>query len=439
MRLFGLCLALTVLASIDGSPAHAAQECRDISWGSGENAGTTRMCKGADGKWTEVSTTMASGQAGRYDASDDSVGSGGAPNSDAQAEVEYHGTFEQTVTIPSNQGANTRNVLGAVLNNALNTKTERSQGAYTITAKLNGAASTAVFSGTGLQTITTSGTRNGGYCRFFDQTERGYTITYEGHCSPQGFSGTVSATGRNGARLQGRFETTATKYVDVAERERAAAVAAAAREKEAAAARLAAEREVASAGAALAAKPNASPAMTALLERAVQQDSGAWVFNRYDAGSIRNVKVLQSGAKTRLRGDYTYNDGSDGWVEADVASGRITCLSYWDVNECQPLRTAATYQDSKPTRTNASDPKSCLTRESFGNGKKERNDAVFYGTTNYVQRWGLTITNICPYSVSFELYEGGIFGPTKQSLKPGGEISCEDSSACSINEVTRIR
>jgi len=207
----GTLASLAALSGGGSSLAHAAPpECRDIPFKYGDENQVVRMCRGADGKWQEVSQSV-SGE--RNDPAPE------VADQDARAEVEYRGTFDQTMTFPSSRGINLNNPLGSLLNNALNKRIEQAQGAYTISAQLNGAVSTAIFSGTGLQTINASGTAIGGYCRFFGQTEAGTTVKYEGRCGPRGFSGTMTGTSESGVQLKGRFETTTTKFVNLAAKE----------------------------------------------------------------------------------------------------------------------------------------------------------------------------------------------------------------------------
>lgn len=169
-----------------------------------------------------------------------------ADTRDARAEVEYRGTFDQTIVANNSRPINPYNVLGSVIGNALNAQTERHNGYFAITAQLDGANSSAVFSGNGIQTIRATGSVSNGYCRFAGKTQIGSTITYEGNCSPRGFNGRM--TGDNGrARLSGQFNTTATKYVDLDERDRQQSLAKANAERQAAVAPLPAASNVSTA------------------------------------------------------------------------------------------------------------------------------------------------------------------------------------------------
>ena len=110
-----------------------------------------------------------------------------------------------------------------------------------------------------------------------------------------------------------RFEAEATQFVDARveeEQRRLAAAEAAGRARAAAAA--------------YAALPNAGAALTRRLDGFVQTDSRGWAFNRYDAGSIANVKIIEGSIRSGnfvMQGYYSYNGGSRGWVMAKMAGG----------------------------------------------------------------------------------------------------------------------
>jgi hypothetical protein len=81
---------------------------------------------------------------------------------------------------------------------------------------------------------------------------------------------------------------------------------------------------------------------TKVMDNIVARDSLGWVTNRYDPDSMSNVTVLArspDGAPLRLRGNYTYNNGFSGWVEAEFADGKLNCLRFHDfADTCRPLR-----------------------------------------------------------------------------------------------------
>jgi hypothetical protein len=80
------------------------------------------------------------------------------------------------------------------------------------------------------------------------------------------------------------------------------------------------------------------------LENIVKQDAAGWIYNKYDAGSIHNVQVTESSGRIiTLRGDYTFNGGKPGWVQADLRNRSNPCLTYWDTPQaCRPLSVTRT-------------------------------------------------------------------------------------------------
>ena len=81
---------------------------------------------------------------------------------------------------------------------------------------------------------------------------------------------------------------------------------------------------------------------TKTLEKLVYRDSLGWFFNKYDKGSTNNVSVLSKssdGSDIMLRGYYTYNNGTSGWVEVEFVNGKFYCLRFHDsANNCRSLR-----------------------------------------------------------------------------------------------------
>jgi hypothetical protein len=97
----------------------------------------------------------------------------------------------------------------------------------------------------------------------------------------------------------------------------------------------------------IAALPDASPKLSKKLETIVEADSKGWGFNTFDRGSVQNVKIEDSaggGKSVVLRGDYTYNNGTHGWVEAKISRGTVECVHFWDDSACHGVRTVADAQ-----------------------------------------------------------------------------------------------
>jgi len=76
-----------------------------------------------------------------------------------------------------------------------------------------------------------------------------------------------------------------------------------------------------------------------LLDAIIMDDSRHWLFNSYDRGSVRNVRVTQSTDGYHLvHADYSYNRGRPGWVRAQVVGERVRCLEYHDYQgRCRPI------------------------------------------------------------------------------------------------------
>lgn len=76
------------------------------------------------------------------------------------------------------------------------------------------------------------------------------------------------------------------------------------------------------------------------LDAVVQVDSRSWMMNRYDVGSMTNAEIVAQSKKAHTvtyRGNYTYNQGSPGWVEVKMKGDDIDCIEFWDDGQCRPL------------------------------------------------------------------------------------------------------
>jgi hypothetical protein len=87
----------------------------------------------------------------------------------------------------------------------------------------------------------------------------------------------------------------------------------------------------------------ASPPASAVayFDQLVAEDASGWIMNRYDRGSMSNMKIVSSieGGRTKIvYGDYTYNGGQSGWVKAKFTDEKLVCLEFWDFSgQCRPL------------------------------------------------------------------------------------------------------
>lgn len=131
---------------------------------------------------------------------------------------------------------------------------------------------------------------------------------------------------------------------ETAERQRAQRLAREKRERERKAkiaARLKRDR-TASAIEQVRASPERAAALRAI-DTMILQDSQSWWVNRYNPGTVRNMRagfVIGGVANRYYEVDYTYNNGSPGSVKVYMIGDHIYCIKYWDMwgNDCRPPR-----------------------------------------------------------------------------------------------------
>jgi hypothetical protein len=196
-----------------------------------------------------------------------------------------------------------------------------------ITANFSGNSFTAVAFGRNFGREEFTGSVTNGVCRMVGPDD-----TLEGRCSKDGFSGVLHGKTKRGQSVNGTFQASAVQVVDLDERAR--------QQQAAEKTRLAA---IAAAEARLRNAPAAGPLLSKKLEGFVRTDAQGWAFNRFDAGSIANVKVIDGSVKSghyTLRGEYTYNGGVSGWVLAQMEGPNLGCIQFHDaIIGCRALRT----------------------------------------------------------------------------------------------------
>lgn len=179
-------------------------------------------------------------------------------------------------------------------------------------------------------TFTFRGTRQGDACLL--TWSDGAQLT--ARCTTEEFGYEQATSDAQGQSSNIRFAAARTGTVDLA-----------AQERQAQEAQRAEQERIAAAEAAWRALPDAGADLTRQLEGFVETDSQGWAFNRFDVGSIRDVKILNGSAKTGtllMKGFYTYNGGMTGWVMVQMVQGKFGCIQFWDaIIGCRPLRTAA--------------------------------------------------------------------------------------------------
>lgn len=290
------------------------------------------FCQGADGRWN--ATDIPPGQIVAQGPARDTgplISTSLPP--DWRGRITYSGTQEGYVetAAPPMRRLSVDSVVGAM------TGGSRRQfgGPYQLQLTIDGDVVSGTYSGgAGMRSGRISGTRNGSQCRLFADD-----FLIEAECTTERFAGRGQSQSRSRDRQVFEIRASAESVVDAAEQERQRAAAAERAAIERAEAEAEREQAVAAERARIAAMPMATTAQTRMVEQAVRQDSGAWLMNRYDVGSVTNVRVAErSSGTTTLRAEYTYNGGASGWVLARVADGRVECLGYWDMGGCATVR-----------------------------------------------------------------------------------------------------
>lgn len=72
-----------------------------------------------------------------------------------------------------------------------------------------------------------------------------------------------------------------------------------------------------------------------LMDQIVTVDSGYWLINRYQRGSMRNlstsfIRRRDGGFNIAYRADYSFNRNGNGWVTVVMNGDQIVCIEYWD-------------------------------------------------------------------------------------------------------------
>lgn len=331
MRLFAIGTALAGLMCLvpHASAQSGSQECKDVTVSEGGRPKRTTMCRGADGQWRPVAPAGS--------ARAPVTGQPLAPN--FRGKITYRGSYEGTSFRPVRRQR--RLTVGGLLSSAIDGG-DREQGTVTYSVEYDGNLVTGTWSSNNGRRNANgrfSGTRQGSQCKLFEeQTQAAYVVT----CDAGVFRGKGSSGPSERQSWRTEFSAGSTETVDYVVRDRQRAEqdrqrAEQERQRDAERAR-AAEQERRR----IAAMPLANAATTQKLDTAVRTDSGSWILNRYNPGTMRNVRIA-SGTATNgmLRGEYTYNGGATGTVEAQIQGGAITCLNYWDVGSCVAVRRAS--------------------------------------------------------------------------------------------------
>ena len=266
-----------------------------------------------------------------------SAGGSEAIAPDFRGKITYEGGYEGTMTTPARTSHRTD--LGSLVGAAMSAKSEPYRGGTVYEVEYDGVQikgtfrEQGAFNGTG----TFTGTRNGTTCQLINNV--GIRMTAE--CGLTRYFARLNFTDNRGRTYNSVVEANRTNIVDYVERERLAALQA---RRDAEAATQVRQQ--------LAANPSrATPSRTAgrappsdaiaYFDGLIAEDASSWMMNRYDRGSMRNMKIIatSNGGQTKVvYGDYTYNGGQAGWVKAQFNNGELSCIEFWDFSgQCRPL------------------------------------------------------------------------------------------------------
>ena len=93
------------------------------------------------------------------------------------------------------------------------------------------------------------------------------------------------------------------------------------------------------------------------IDSLIAYDARGWALNRYDRGSVRNLRMLSqsnNGADYQVQANYTYNNGSPGWVKLRFVNNKFSCIEFWDfAGDCRALLPDRTYYDNNTSSMDA--------------------------------------------------------------------------------------
>lgn len=211
------------------------------------------------------------------------------------------------------------------MNTAADTSNRKQMaGSISFTLEFSGEAIEGTYTSVGsLRSGRVSGTMRDGVCTLYDASSG---APWTGRCDPRGFNGSFRSLEGSRQEIDLNFSSTSAEVVDYDERDRVRAQQAVANAAEA-------KRRQEAEAARIAAMPMAGPAYSTKLASYVAEDSRGWAVNHFDAGSLHNVRVASGSLKSgvfALRGEYTFNGGSPGWVIGQFSGGKLDCIQFWD-------------------------------------------------------------------------------------------------------------
>lgn len=91
-----------------------------------------------------------------------------------------------------------------------------------------------------------------------------------------------------------------------------------------------------------AASKNDTQFATMVVDHIIKKDSQGWWLNRYNKGSVGNVRMDASLNNSRdgvITADFIFNDNQTGSVQVVFRNGDVSCVQYWDESTCRPVKT----------------------------------------------------------------------------------------------------
>ncbi|WP_269514287.1 hypothetical protein [Brevundimonas subvibrioides] len=231
-------------------------------------------------------------------------------------------------------------------------------------------------------TSTFYGTRSGEVCDIVDNFGHQFRAT----CSLTRFEYEQDDSGP-GSRTVMRLAAVATSAVDLVEQDRINQQAQLAAQRQREAEQAMAAQEEAAFQAMLASRPAASRSQTTALEQAIAQDSQSWLFNRFDPGSVNSVVVMPASndGLVTVRGNYSFNGGAPGWVEARLQAGVVQCVVYWDFQDsCRPVMSAPAPRDQASGETSTAYQSQREAEQEFYRRQTEEEIANTYNRRNNI-------------------------------------------------------
>ena len=196
------------MALLPAQAAATSSECRTAALPDGTPA---MFCKDKKGNWKQ--------QEGKVEVAAVATPASTIP---LKGEGKYQGTYELVAKIPPKKRRvrGLGDVLNAGIDEALNTKTERESGGMSATLTFDGPSVTAKITGSTLRSGTLVGLVKNGQCTLNNPGGEGFgSVSYQGPCGPNGFSGKITGQTERNVNYTGTYETSVISFIDNSKRD----------------------------------------------------------------------------------------------------------------------------------------------------------------------------------------------------------------------------